>query len=145
MMFARATLLLMARRLRSATSPLFGFPFLASRGKPSSKGLASRPSSFSFLTPREKLSERALAFCLAASVLIASAGAANAGGLSNDALRAGCTWSKKAVRYENFSGRRFFTHIECPGPGTGLCWKNGHDPRKGETPALSTDNLKECE
>jgi hypothetical protein len=79
------------------------------------------------------------------SIVLGASGAATAAGLSGEAKRVGCTWSNKAVRYESFSGGSFFTHIECPSPGTGLCWKTGHDPRKGETPALSTDNWKECE
>jgi hypothetical protein len=69
---------------------------------------------------------------------------AHAEPLSADAKRAGCSWSDQAETYTYFNGETFLTHIICPGPGTGLCWKRGHDPRKGE-PALSTDNWKDCE
>jgi hypothetical protein len=58
-------------------------------------------------------------------------------------LPAGRTWSDTPVEYQSPTGKSFKTHIECAGPGTGLCWKRGHDPRKGQPP-LSTENWKEC-
>lgn len=42
-----------------------------------------------------------------------------------------------------YHGKRVFSEagcsvqnreIECASPGTGLCWKSGHDPRKGQKP-----------
>jgi hypothetical protein len=58
-------------------------------------------------------------------------------------LPIGCTWSQAPVEYQEPDGKTFSTHIECAGPGTGSCWKRGHDPRKGEAP-LSTENWGEC-